>query len=137
MLKIVKPLAVAAMLTAAVAPAHAEFGDTNMEKGCIILSLQVDTRIEQASWRTSSSCAKLKADTLDAVKGKDPKSMGGSAWFACTLTSLMARNRVRGIPDLDPASVEVRRNITKACMMIMNDVDEDKATYVVTRGIKE
>jgi len=137
MLRLTKPLAVAALLTAAALPAHAEFGDTNMEKGCIILSLHIDTRIEQGSWRTASSCAKLKADTLAAVKGKDPNSEGGSPWFACTLTSIMARNRVRGTSDFDKPSVEVRRGITKACMMIMNDMDEDKATYVVNRGIKE
>jgi hypothetical protein len=130
-------LLAAAALVAVMTPAHAEFGSTNAEKGCTILSINVATKVEDLPFTTTEKCARMKASTLDAVRGKDASKAEGSPWFACTITSLMTRNRIRGVPDFDPPPLEVRKNITKACLMIMNDIDEDRATYLVNKTMKE
>jgi hypothetical protein len=116
-------------LTIGAAPAQAEFGQTNAEKGCAILTINTSTRIEDMPWMNPTGCAKLKADTAAATKEEK------DGWFTCTVGMIMARNRARGVPDFDKPSLEIRRNITKGCLMLMKDLDETRADYLVTKNV--
>jgi len=130
MLKIMKPLAVAALLTAAVVPAHAEFGETNVEKACIILSITVPTRIEDGEWRTPVGCAKLKAQVGYSFEERN--------WNMCVIGIVGTHNRMRHLPDFDKPSLEIRQRIAQAClMMLKDDISEKQAEYVVKRAVKE
>jgi hypothetical protein len=125
-----KALAVAAAVFAFTSSAQAgEFGETNSEKGCIILTLNTITRVEDTkSWMTSTGCAELKQSTARATR--DDKG-----WFTCTLSMLMLHNRLRGRPDFDRPSLEVRRAVTQGCLMLMDDLSEDRAKYIASKGV--
>jgi hypothetical protein len=111
------------------APAQAgNFGETNVEKGCILLSLTVSTRVDDTPWLQPAGCARLKA-TFTKPKASDN-------WIDCTLGLLMARNRARGIPDFDRPSKETRVNVLKGCVMMISDYSERDADYI-TGAIKD
>jgi hypothetical protein len=131
MSKPLKALAVVSMLTAvATMPARAEFGQTNAEKGCIILTLNTSTRVEDTPWMNSVGCAQLKSQTARATNGND-------GWNTCTLGMLMLHNRMRGRPDFDKPSLEVRQNVVQGCLMLMDNLSEEQAKYIASRGVKE
>ena len=132
-----KKLLLASVLAIASFPGHAlaadygEFGETNAEKGCIVLTLNTVTRVEDTKdWLTSAGCARLKKSTADATRD-------GKGWFTCTLSMLMLHNRMRGRPDFDKPSLEVRQNVTQGCLMLMNDLSEDQAKYLVSKNVRE
>ena len=125
---LLKPLAVAAMLTATMIPAHAEFGSTNVEKGCTILSIAVTTRIENMPWMTPEKCARARAGFKKADETQN--------WIDCAVVMLGTRNRVRGVPDFDKPFLDVRKNVLKGCAMMISDMDEEKADYI-SQAVKE
>jgi hypothetical protein len=123
MKRLLKPLVVAVLLTATLLPARAEFGSTNAEKGCTILSLNVGARIDDMPWMTSETCAKMRASYNRRAKETDN-------WMDCVITMLMTRNRVRGLPDVDKPPLDVRKNVLKGCVMAISDYDEKSAEYI-------
>jgi hypothetical protein len=116
-----------ALMTGAHAHA-ADFGETNVEKGCIILSMSVSTRIEDMLAGDRQSCAKLKARFKKAEEGENIQD--------CMIGLLLARNRMRGLPDFDAPDRETRVRIAKGCIMVIADLPERQADYLADKIMK-
>jgi hypothetical protein len=120
MKKLITTLLGGCMLFTVLNGGHAEGLTKNEKDGCMLIGATVITRIEEfPKWE--ADCGALKA------KLRDP--------LDCTLIVLMTRNRVRGLPDLDVASIDVRKNVVKACFMFTKDVTEEVA-QAATRAVK-
>jgi hypothetical protein len=103
----------------AIEPAQAEFGDANVEKGCAILAVNVSSRIDNMSWTTPASCARLKGSF---TKAKESDNL-----MDCTIAMIMTRNEMRGLSHFDKPSLEVRQNIVKGCAMVVFGWEEWRA----------
>jgi peptidoglycan hydrolase-like protein with peptidoglycan-binding domain len=110
-------------------PKPAEFGETNVEQGCIILSVNVSARIEDLPLLSREGCAQFKAMFKKAKEGENV--------LDCALALSMTRNRLRNIPDLDAPNRAVRVNIIKGCAMVISDIPEKQAAFLAEHSMKD
>lgn len=99
--------------------AHAGEVSENEKGGCQMLGIATELRIENvAQW--AISCPKLKAKI-------------GSDGELCTVSTIVTRNRIRGLGDMETPPIEVRKTVLKGCLMLTKDVSADEAEALIVK----
>jgi hypothetical protein len=102
--------------------AHAGDVTENEKTGCQLLGMAVELRFENlANWETQ--CPKLKKTASDGV--------------ICVITTIMMRNRMRGLGDMDAPPIEVRKTAVKGCLMLTHDISDDQAEILANKVIQK
>jgi hypothetical protein len=94
----------------------------NEKAGCASLNLAMTIRIDARDMVSENDCALMKQTAL----AKDSLTY-------CVGPVIIFYNRARRLPDLERTPVHVRRQIAKACIMLIADAPADKAEVLVDR----
>ncbi len=81
-------------------------------------------RIEQANEMNAAACRKLKARIDEA--GTNEKKLS-----SCVIVTMMTHNRMNGRGDLEPPPTQIGDAATKGCAMMIWDMTEERAEYIL------
>jgi hypothetical protein len=92
--------------------------DSNMQTGCSLLTMATAGSLSQIA--SPTSCPSLKTSMGDAN--------------TCVVAALMTYNQNRGFAQLDRPPLHVRKQVAKACIMLIYGDSENRAEYLADKA---